>query len=141
MSAIGRRLVSVGVVVVVLAAGLVAGVPGVSGAAGVAGFSSRGIPLAGQVLFGSATTTDVAVMEAAVGGTVGIRRSYYQASQVTAAVDRARADLVAGRVPWLSFKAPSSWAAMATGAGDAWAQDLATRLGGLPGSGVGRGPS
>ena len=64
---------------------------------------------------------------------MGIRRSYYQASQVSAAVDRARADLVAGRVPWLSFKAPASWAAMATGAGDAWAQDLANRLGGLPG--------
>ena len=128
-----RRLVSVGVVVVVLAAGLVAGVPGMSGAAGVGGFSSRGIPLGGQVLFGSATTTDIALMEAAVGGKVGIRRSYYQASQVSAAVDRARADLVAGRVPWLSFKAPASWAAMATGAGDAWAQDLANRLGGLPG--------
>jgi hypothetical protein len=89
--------------------------------------------LGGQVLFGSATTTDVAVMEAAIGGKVGIRRSYYQASQVSAAVDRARADLVAGRVPWLSFKAPASWASMASGAGDAWAQDLANRLGGLPG--------
>ena len=133
VSAFGRRLVSVGVVVAVLAGGLVAGVPGVSGAAGVAGFSSRGIPLGGQVLFGSATTTDVAVMEAAIGGKVGIRRSYYQASQVSAAVDRARADLVAGRVPWLSFKAPASWASMASGAGDAWAQDLANRLGGLPG--------
>ena len=36
-----------------------------------------------------------------------------------------RADLALGRLPWISFKLPYSWADMAAGKGDAWATDLA----------------
>ena len=38
-----------------------------------------------------------------------------------------------GRLPWISFKLPYSWARMAAGDGDAWARDLATKLAQLPG--------
>jgi hypothetical protein len=40
----------------------------------------------------------------------------------------ARADLALRRLPWISFKAPYSWAAMARGKGDAWAAGLTRRL-------------
>ena len=43
------------------------------------------------------------------------------ASEVDEAVAQARVDLAHQRVPWISFKLPHSWGAMASGAGDAWA--------------------
>ena len=92
------------------------------------GYSSNGLPLNGQTLFGAAVMGDIEPMEAQVGGTVGVRRSYFSATQQQSAANRATTDLAAGRLPWLSFKAPHSWADMAAGKGDAWARDIANRL-------------
>lgn len=93
-----------------------------------AAYSSNGLPLRGQTLFGAGVMGDIEPMEAQMGGTVGIRRSYFSASQQQSAVNRAQSDLAAGRLPWVSFKAPFSWSEMAAGKGDAWARDIANRL-------------
>jgi hypothetical protein len=45
----------------------------------------------------------------------------------------AKGDLAKGRIPWISFKLPYSWSQMATGTGDAWTLDLATKLSKLNG--------
>lgn len=107
-------------------------------------WSSRGIPLAGQALFGAASvnpTQDPVTREAQLGAPLGIHRTYWRGNQQDKAVNRATLDVQSGRVPWLSFKAPYApgtttrftWAEMAAGAGDVWAADLALRLGSLPG--------
>jgi Cellulase (glycosyl hydrolase family 5) len=43
-------------------------------------------------------------------------------------VKTAKSDLALGRLPWISFKAPYSWAEMAAGTGDAWTAQLADGL-------------
>ncbi len=96
-------------------------------------FTTNGIPTNGEVLFGAATIDDITNLESQVGGPVGIRRSYYKAGQEGSAIARATDDIAHGRVPWLSFKLPYGWADMANGRGDAWATDLADRLGQLNG--------
>ena len=118
--------------------------PSVAGAVEPSGFSPRGVPLAGQVLFGSASgnsAQDPLPQEGVFGSRFGIHRTYWQANQQSKAVQRAAVDLQAGRLPWISFKTPTapgsstklSWAQMAAGDGDAWARDLAQQLGGLSG--------
>lgn len=105
------------------------------------GFSSRGVPLNGQTLLGScssctSSSQDPAAGEAKFGGQkYGIHRTYYQGNQQSAAVNRAKEDLAGGRVPWMSFKLPNGYGFrdMAAGKGDAWARDLARRLGGVGG--------
>lgn len=105
------------------------------------GFSSRGVPLNGQTLLGScssctSSSQDPAAGEAKFGGEkYGIHRLYYRANQQSSAVNRAKADAAAGRVPWISFKTPNgySFKEMADGKGDAWARDLAQRLGTVDG--------
>jgi hypothetical protein len=103
----------------------------------LSGFSARGIPLQGQVLFGAASgnsSQDPLPQEGVFGGRLGIHRTYWAGNQQSSAVSRAAMDLQAGRLPWVSFKGPGlSWAQMASGAGDAWARDLAAKLGSLPG--------
>lgn len=97
-------------------------------------YSARGLPSCGSYLgmaYGS--NTDPSTVEAQLGGRLGLRRTYYTASQVTRAVDTARTDLAKGRLPWISFKFPHGWKDMSTGAGDAWARDIATRLARLDG--------
>ena len=101
--------------------------------AATSGFSERGIPPTGQAMLGAATSSDISTFEATVGGTMGVHRLYYSSGQVTAAVNQAKEDHAKGRIPWMSFKAPASWTAMGSGAGDAWAKDLATKLGALSG--------
>lgn len=96
--------------------------------------STRGIPSCGA-FFGASVglNRDATSLERAAGGTLGVHRTFYQASQVDRAVSVAAADLRAGRLPWISFKLPHSWAEMADGRGDAWAEDIAKRLAKLPG--------
>jgi hypothetical protein len=96
--------------------------------------NSRGVPSRGA-LFGAAvgSNTDPASFEASIGQRLGVRRTFWTGSQVNSAVNTARADLSIGRLPWISFKVPYSWAQMAAGDGDAWARDLATKLAQLPG--------
>ncbi|WP_228552090.1 hypothetical protein, partial [Mumia zhuanghuii] len=97
-------------------------------------YSARGIPACGAY-FGAAVggNADPTAFERAVGGTLGVRRTYWSPTQVDGAVKTAAADLEAGRLPWISFKLPHSWAEMAQGAGDAWARDIAQRLDELDG--------
>ncbi|WP_030485597.1 cellulase family glycosylhydrolase [Nocardioides aequoreus] len=63
-----------------------------------------------------------------MGRNLGVRRTYYNGAQVDRAVTTVKADLAKGRIPWISFKLPHSWADMSTGAGDAWTKDLAVKL-------------
>ncbi len=97
-----------------------------------------------RLCFGAATgdsTQDPLPRESQFGAELGIHRTYWRADQQENAITRATLDLAAGRLPWVSFKAPyalgtttpHTWAQMAAGAGDAWARDLAQRLGALPG--------
>lgn len=98
------------------------------------GHSARGLPSCGSYLgmaYGS--NSDPAPLEAGLGTPLGVRRTYYTASQVSRAIDTARTDLAKGRLPWISFKFPHDWKAMSSGAGDAWARDLARRLATLDG--------
>ena len=96
--------------------------------------NARGVPTCGAFV-GAAygANTDPAPFEARTGHRLGIRRTYFTATQVDSAVRIARSDLAAGRLPWISFKLPFSWSDMADGRGDRWADGLAARLATLPG--------
>ena len=86
---------------------------------------ARGIPVNGHTLFGATSSSvsasqDPTVGEAKSGGSpYGVHRSYYRADQQKSAVNRARADLAGGRLPWLSFKLPNSYGFKQMAAG-AW---------------------
>ncbi|WP_300960607.1 cellulase family glycosylhydrolase [Nocardioides abyssi] len=97
-------------------------------------YSARGIPSCGAY-FGAAYggNTDPATLEQQAGGRLGVRRTFYTATGVASAAKTAKADLAAGRLPWISFKLPHSWEQMVAGAGDAWAKDIATRFAALDG--------
>ena len=91
--------------------------------------TARGIPSCGAY-FGAAygANTNVNAWERSMGKRLGVHRTYWGGRDVSSAVRTARADAAKNRLPWLSFKAPYSWAAMARGRGDSWARRLATRL-------------
>jgi hypothetical protein len=109
-------------------------VPAISELSNGCRYSTRGIPACG-VFLGAAYggNTDPAVWERAMGHRLGVHRTYYAADEVGVAVRTAQDDLAYHRIPWISFKVPYSWAAMAAGSGDAWARGLAERLSGLDG--------
>ena len=93
------------------------------------GHSPRGLPHCGAVLgaaYGS--NTDPTGWERRMGRNLGVHRTYHAATDVAAAITTVEQDLAAQRVPWISFTLPHSWTDMADGKGDAWVQDLATRL-------------
>lgn len=96
--------------------------------------NARGIPSCGTYV-GAAhgSNTDPGSLEKDLGDQLGVRRTYFTGSNVSSAIRTATTDIAAGRVPWLSFKLPYSWTAMADGKGDVWATDLATRLAALKG--------
>ncbi|MDQ6850552.1 MAG: DNRLRE domain-containing protein [Actinomycetota bacterium] len=89
----------------------------------------KGIPSAGAY-FGAAVsgTASQPALESRTGHSLAIHRTYYAANQVDYAIRSVKAELAAGRLPWISFKLPYPWAAMAAGRGDAWARDLVTKL-------------
>lgn len=96
--------------------------------------SPRGVPLCSAYVGGAyGRNDDPDPWEGTLGARLGIRRTYYTADQVDYAMRTAGEDLAVGRLPWISFKAPLSWHAMARGDGDRWASDLAARLAELPG--------
>ena len=97
-------------------------------------YNQRGIPSCGAYL-GAAygANTDPTGWEAAMGTHLGLHRTYYDGGGVNKAVATAAADLAQGRLPWMSFKLPKSWPAMADGQGDAWVTNLAVRLSKLNG--------
>jgi hypothetical protein len=97
-------------------------------------YDERGIPQCGTLLgaaYGS--DTDPTSWEHRMGHQLGVHRTYFSAAEVDEAVATARTDLQHQRIPWISFTTPDSWSEMATGSGDSWARDLATRLGALDG--------
>ena len=97
-------------------------------------YSMRGIPQCGALL-GAAYGSNTSVLgwEGELGHTLGIHRTYYAPDRVTQAVAQAREDVAHGRIPWMSFKLPHSWKAMAAGEGDGWVRDIADRLAKLDG--------
>lgn len=88
-----------------------------------------------KMLVGAAVggNADPAPMEKALGKPLDLHRTYWSGAQVDKAVASCKADLVAGRTPWPTFKLPFSWADMAAGKGDAWAKDLGAKLAALNG--------
>lgn len=96
--------------------------------------SARGIPSCGTLMGGAfKANDDPSPWERELGGNLGVRRLFYGPGQVSGAVRDAKADVAKGRLPWISFKLPHSWSAMANGKGDAWARDIATRFKGIGG--------
>lgn len=94
----------------------------------------RGLPGCGAYMGAShGGNDDPSRLEQLAGTRLGVRRTFYRGDQVEYAVTTARADLAAGRLPWISFKLPLSWEDMASGSGDAWTRDLAQQLSGLDG--------
>lgn len=74
------------------------------------------------------SNTDPTALATSLGQRLSVRRTYWNGAQVDKAVAVAKADVAAGRIPWISFKLPYSWADMAAGKGDAWAKDLTAKL-------------
>jgi len=94
----------------------------------------RGLPECGAYMGAShGGNDDPSALERRAGSPLGVRRTYYRGDQVEYAVTTARADLAAGRLPWISFKLPLSWEDMAAGLGDTWTTDLAQQLSELDG--------
>ena len=93
------------------------------------------VPTTCRPLVGAAhgANTEPTSLENRAGQRLGVRRTYWTGTQVDSAVAVARLDVRRGRVPWISFKLPLSWEAMAAGQGDAWARDLARKLARVPG--------
>lgn len=92
-------------------------------------YSTRGIPSCGAYVGGAYNTNaDPGSWESWLTKQIGVRRAYFSSSQVSSAVTMAKADAAKNRITWMSFKAPYSWADMASGRGDAWARDLASKL-------------
>jgi hypothetical protein len=73
--------------------------------------------------------------EAAAAVPIGVRRTFWRLDQTTRLVETARADVTAGRVPWVSIKltSMSSWAAAAQGRVDTNLAVLFAKLGALAG--------
>ena len=87
------------------------------------------MPSQGAYVGGTAGgTQNVPSLENRTGIPLAIHRSYYNADQVDKAISVVNSDLATGRLPWISFKLPYSWADMAAGRGDPWAIDLVQRL-------------
>jgi hypothetical protein len=79
------------------------------------------------------TNGDPASLEASAGRVLGLHRTYWNYSKINASITQATADAKAGRIPWLSYKLPVSWAAAASGQADAATRDLAAKLATVPG--------
>lgn len=97
--------------------------------------NAMGIPPSGQTYLGAAVSggNTIEGREASLGAAMRVHRTYYSSGQIQNATNQAKDDVKAGRLPWISFKAPASWAAMANGSGDAWATQLAKSLATVPG--------
>ena len=93
--------------------------------------SGMGIP--NKVLVGASygSNSDPAEFERKIGGTLQIHRTYWHGDNVDDAVETASGDAAVGRIPWLSFELPYSWAEMAAGKGDDWTTDLTLKLAAL----------
>ena len=96
-------------------------------------YKKNGIPPKGCAYVGVATVDTMVNEEVKFGKKFGSHRAYFKADKVDKAVATAQDDVLNNRLPWLSFKLPLSWSDMAAGKGDSWAEDLANKLGSVPG--------
>ena len=89
----------------------------------------RGIPSCGAYV-GSAygANTSVTGWENGMGKRLGVHRTFWGGHSVASAIRTAKSDVAHHRLPWISFKAPYSWSAMASGKGDAWARAVARKV-------------
>lgn len=112
--------------------------PGVSGGAtsrpavaqGLRRGAFPGDVVPGHVRWGAAiggNSDPVGRHEATAAVSMGLRRTYFGWDNRMKAVTMAKADLAAGRLPWVSFKTPA-WAAVASGAHDAQLDELLRAL-------------
>jgi hypothetical protein len=92
--------------------------------------NAKGIPPRGTAYVGAAVggTQSYGGLESKTGMRLRVHRTYFSAGQVNAALRVVKSDLATGRLPWVSFKMPYPWAAMANGKGDTWARDVTKRL-------------
>jgi hypothetical protein len=105
--------------------------PVTSGAA-VAPSGNRfmGDPTSGKLYYGCSmvATLSWSALENATGAPLTLHRSYFIARNVAGLVRQVVADHAASRMPVTSTKLPASWASVASGAQDAWLDDLLSRL-------------
>jgi hypothetical protein len=96
---------------------------------------STSLPAVGHLLVGAAlpNNADPFRLEAAAGKEFGIRRTYWNASDLQDSVAVARDDVAAGRVPLLSYKV-GGWKSAARGGKDAWARRAARELASVNGT-------
>src|SRR5664279_2969606 len=91
--------------------------------------NAAGMPSSGAYLGAAVSgTPQMADVEQKAGAPLAIHRNYFTYGQVNNAITSVKADLAAGRLPWISFTLPYTWADMAAGKGDAWATDLVHKL-------------
>jgi hypothetical protein len=76
---------------------------------------------------------DPSSLESAAGRPLGLHRTYWNYSNIYSSIRSANADAQAGRIPWLSYKLPVSWAEAAAGKADAQTKALAAQLATVPG--------
>ena len=88
-----------------------------------------GIPASGAYLGAAVSgSSDLGTRESQFGAHLALHRTYFSATMIAQARAQAVDDLANGRLPWVSFKLPYSWADMAAGRGDAWALQVTQAL-------------
>ena len=99
--------------------------------------SPTGSPVGGTQLpyVGAAVQNngDPSSLEAASGRVLGLHRTYWNYNNIASSITQATADAKAGRIPWLSYKLPGTWADAASGQSDAATKALAAKLATVPG--------
>lgn len=80
---------------------------------------------------GTSGSFNHAALVAAAGRQMGVRRSYWSATQVASMVSQAKADVARGSLPWVTLRFPGPWADVAAGKHDAWLADVRDRLAAL----------
>ncbi len=76
---------------------------------------------------------DPGPLEATVGRQLGLHRTYWNYGNISSSIRQATADAKAGRIAWLSYKLPGSWADAAAGKDDVQTRALAKQLAEVPG--------
>ncbi len=95
-----------------------------------------GQPRPGKAYWGSsyaAGSDPTARFETPTKDVLGVRRVFFQASQVDNAVTKAKDDIAKGRIPVYSFKLPADWGVMANGSQDAWIDNTLKKFDALNG--------
>ncbi len=97
--------------------------------------SFPGDPCAGSLYYGASVEGgDPARLEALTGRPLTLFRSFMQSTTPASAfVERATADVAAGRIPLISTKVPGTWSEVASGDQDAWLEERVRALAAVDG--------